>query len=250
MKYYLGPDLYFSVYNAKDLSNKITAENIHELDVFAISTVTGKSHFIIQELKDLNPDLVINIKSLLDDNVNRENYLANSYKTLGLDRLAKLCGALVLRPNNNIILFDFGTATTMTLAKPHSELYGDFVSGYITPGFKTSIRALDHYCHALDDYSSSDLLKHLETRRDDLRDTEAQIIYGCYQAHRGLVKQWLTQAEQALDKRDTISIATGGHAEIFGEFFDEVLDSSVLLNGFFDKDTQRQNSHTNKSHQA
>lgn len=61
--------------------------------------------------------------------------------TLGRDRLAAVVGAHYLRPEENILVIDAGTAITYELL----EASGIYRGGNISPGMTTRFRALNHF---------------------------------------------------------------------------------------------------------
>ncbi|MDR2811150.1 MAG: type III pantothenate kinase [Tannerellaceae bacterium] len=61
--------------------------------------------------------------------------------TLGSDRLAAVVGAHYLRPGENILVIDAGTAITYELL----EASGVYIGGNISPGMSTRFRALSHF---------------------------------------------------------------------------------------------------------
>ena len=59
-------------------------------------------------------------------------------KEVGADRIADAMGALKLFPDRNLIIVDFGTATTFTAI----TRTGEFLGGNIIPGVRLSLEAL------------------------------------------------------------------------------------------------------------
>ena len=214
---------------------------LDNIDVYVVSTVADKSaSFLAETVSSLNG--LVKINKIIDN----LNYLIpGSYLGLGVDRVSKLCGALTLYHNYNVILFDFGTATTMSIGRIEPM---EFLGGFIASGFKNSLKALGDYCSALPDCSESDLIPLLGQRQPiNLDSTEKQIVYGAYQAHLGLIKNWQDQAREILKNSDKpiTCIATGGQAKIFAQLFDECVESSVLLNAFFDQYAKSKNNYAN-----
>lgn len=59
-------------------------------------------------------------------------------ETLGVDRLAAVCGAISLFPNKNVLIIDAGTAITYDVLTSDKEYLG----GTISPGLNTRFKAL------------------------------------------------------------------------------------------------------------
>ena len=59
---------------------------------------------------------------------------------LGTDRLVNACGARLLYPDRNIVVADFGTATTFDVITAK----GDYLGGAIAPGVRTFSECLSH----------------------------------------------------------------------------------------------------------
>jgi type III pantothenate kinase len=66
-------------------------------------------------------------------------------QTLGKDRLAAVVGANYLKPRENILVIDVGTAITYELI----EATGVYIGGNISPGMTTRFRALNNYTSEL-----------------------------------------------------------------------------------------------------
>ena len=70
--------------------------------------------------------------------------ITNLYKsplTLGADRLAAAIGAKAIYPNNNVLIFDFGTAITIDFVSAANE----YIGGNISPGSTMRLAALNNY---------------------------------------------------------------------------------------------------------
>ena len=84
-------------------------------------------------------------------------------ETLGRDRLAAAVGAVVLYPNRNVMIADFGTAITIDLVSEQ----GIYRGGVISPGMLTRFRALHDYTSSLPMCGASDeiILSGLTTKQ-------------------------------------------------------------------------------------
>ena len=67
-------------------------------------------------------------------------YLDNMPDGMGADRMAAILQACLLLPEDDILLFDFGTATTVEFIDK-----GHYVGGSISLGLNTRYRALSHF---------------------------------------------------------------------------------------------------------
>lgn len=110
-------------------------------DVIVLSTVRELSNQIIDYLKASCGKFVV-----LDSHT--ELPIANFYKTpetLGPDRIASAVAAHMMFPDENCIVFDFGTAITVDFVSKE----GEFRGGNISPGLTTRFKALNHYTKKL-----------------------------------------------------------------------------------------------------
>lgn len=145
---------------------------------------------------------------------NKQNIIKNFYPELGNDRVAKLIACKKLYPNQNIALFDFGTALTLSLI----DQDGFFKGGYVVLGYKTSLKALSHYCSALPDLS-------IENNSSAAHEA---IIEGNKIVFESTINAFKEHARKALG--DCVYLACGGNAEKFKEFFDQVIDEAKIFN--------------------
>jgi len=250
-KYHLITNTNFTLYSLSALKERLLG--LEQIDIYVLSTVPERVSSSVAELTSALAG-IIKINNIFKNNIDN-TWLEGSYLGLGADRIVKLCGALTLYHNYSVILFDFGTATTMSLGckAPSADSRGVFKGGFIASGLKTSIKALNQNCSLLDDFSEQDLaelISEIEAKPVAQRffSTREQIIYGAYQAHLGLIGRWLEQASEIFktDNQKLIKLATGGEAKIFAPgLFDEYIESSVLLDRFFGEYVDRQNRNAN-----
>lgn len=196
-----------------------------EFKLFIFSTIKNKSGFLKLELEEK-----LKIQSTLVFNAQEQKFITNVYEGIGDDRIAKLIGAQKFYPGKNIILMDFGTATTVNIVSKDNE----FIGGFIGLGFTSSLRALSDYCDALEDYSHGKFVYQNNYRDIEAQDTKKAIINGTINGHMGLVNQWLYKARNILKEKlylpeNTITICTGGDASLFIKYFDCYLYDYELL---------------------
>lgn len=216
---------------------------------------------LISYLSDLNSDLSLNILIVSTVKLDWVNYkaeltsqlegeklsiegiqvfdpqgqekISGIYEDLGADRVAKLSGATDLYPDKNIILMDFGTATTVSAI----DFKKQYLGGFIGLGLRSSLKALSEYCDALADYSSDDisvLVDNYESQKlqqiEDFKSSKQAILRGTIAGHVGLVNQWLHQAKKLIENdKPIITICCGGEAGYFARYFDYQIDDSSLL---------------------
>ncbi|NRA73528.1 MAG: type III pantothenate kinase [Rickettsiales bacterium] len=127
---------------------------------------------------------------------------------LGADRVANAVAALHNFPNKNIILIDFGTATTLCCISKNKEYLG----GSILPGYKISMESLHKNTAKLMPVSIKKPEKALG------RSTEENIQSGLYYCQLGAVKELIAHfLDIVFNKSKPIIIATGGYAYLFKE---------------------------------
>jgi type III pantothenate kinase len=199
--------------------------------VFIFSTVKNKSGFLKLELEK-----ELQVESIYVFDAQKQKQIKNIYEGMGDDRVAKLIGAQKFYPGKNIILVDFGTATTINIVSKDSE----FIGGFIGLGFTSSLRALSDYCDALEDYSHGKFVYENSYRDIEAKDSKKAIINGTINGHMGLVNQWLYKARNILKEKlylteNTITICTGGDASLFIKYFDCYLYDYELLEACIDE---------------
>lgn len=102
---------------------------------------------IVSAVRDLDPIFLNfinkNFKTILfNSEINLPIELEyKTPETLGKDRIAAICGASVLFPNNNLLIIDAGTAITYDLLKGGLIHAG----GNISPGLQTRFKALNTF---------------------------------------------------------------------------------------------------------
>ena len=142
-------------------------------------------------------------------------------KEVGADRIADAIGALKLFPNRNLIVVDFGTATTVCAITREQE----FLGGNIMPGIRLAMEALE---------SKTAQLPSVEikpTKTSIGRSTIESIQSGLYWSNVGMVKELVKRiTREVFDGDPPIVIGTGGFAHLFDQddLFDEVVPDLIL----------------------
>lgn len=140
---------------------------------------------------------------------------------VGSDRIADAIAATHLYPNENLMVIDFGTATTIEVVTAERE----FLGGAILPGIRISMETLEQRTSRL---PSVEIVKgdHVVGRS-----TTESIQSGLYYGHYGAIKEILAQTtKQVFGGQRPKVIGTGGFASLFADtdLFDEEIPDLVL----------------------
>ncbi|MBR1714685.1 MAG: type III pantothenate kinase [Treponema sp.] len=143
-------------------------------------------------------------------------------KEIGADRIAAAIGAVTKHPNENLIVIDMGTATTIDVVTKGKEYLG----GAIMPGLKISMQALA---------SGTAKLPTVEIVRPNRicgQSTIEAIQSGIFYGNAGSIKEICYQYQKQIFRGErTLVVGTGGFARTFEEYglFDEIVPELVLL---------------------
>ncbi len=140
---------------------------------------------------------------------------------VGADRIANAVAVTEKYPQRNIMLLDFGTATTVCAISKEKA----FLGGAILPGFKLCMEALASKTAKL---SAVNIVKCDQALG---RDTASNIQSGLYYGQLGAVKEIVQRINAStFAKEPALIIGTGGYAQLFEEepMFDHILSDLVL----------------------
>jgi len=141
---------------------------------------------------------------------------------VGPDRIANAIGATHLYPDRNLIIIDFGTATTFDVVRAGR----DYLGGIILPGLRISMEALEKNTARL---PNVEIVPPAELIG---RSTIEGIQSGLYFGNRAMIHE-LTRdiRNQAFLGEPTVVIGTGGFSRLFEreQVFDAVLPDLVLV---------------------
>lgn len=143
-------------------------------------------------------------------------------KEVGADRIADAIGAAELFPRKDLIVVDFGTATTLCAITRDKE----FLGGNIIPGIQLSMEALE---------ARTAQLPSVEIRRPKSaigRTTTESIQGGLYWSNVGMVKELVSRIKAEVFPNELpVVIGTGGFAHLFDreELFDQVVPDLILV---------------------
>jgi type III pantothenate kinase len=125
---------------------------------------------------------------------------------VGADRIANAIAAVQNYPGKNIIVIDFGTATTFCVISAQKEYFG----GAILPGIRLSVDALSSNTAKL---SAVEIIKPEQTiGRSTAESIQSGVFFGAVGACRELISRM--KAEN-FSKQELLVLATGGFASLF-----------------------------------
>ena len=142
-------------------------------------------------------------------------------REVGADRIADAVGAIKLYPGRNIIVADFGTATTICAISHKKE----FLGGNIIPGLNLSMRALEEKTAQLPSVEITPPEKAIG------RSTIESIQAGLYWSNVGMVRELIKRiSEEEFSTGQPVVIGTGGFAQLFNRenLFDKVVPDLIL----------------------
>lgn len=147
--------------------------------------------------------------------------LYNDPKEVGADRIADAVGAVKMFPGRNLIIADFGTATTICATSRNKE----FLGGNIIPGVRLSMEALEAKTAQLPAVE----IKPIRTALG--KTTVESIQSGLYWSNVGMVRE-LTEriSREEFSDDPPVLIGTGGFAQLFNreKLFDHVVSDLIL----------------------
>lgn len=125
---------------------------------------------------------------------------------VGADRIANAIGATHRFPGKNLIIIDFGTATTFCAITGQKVYLG----GAILPGVRLAVDALSNNTAKL---PSVDIVKMEQAvGRSTIESIQSGVFYGALGACRELIERIKTEA---FNDQDALVLATGGFASLF-----------------------------------
>lgn len=140
---------------------------------------------------------------------------------VGSDRIANSIAAVHSYPNQNIIVIDFGTATTFCVITSQKNYLG----GAILPGVRLSADALSKNTAKL---PSVEIIKTENVvGRSTIESIQSGVYYGVLGACRELINRI---NHEAFDGQRALVLATGGFASLFDKqgLYDHIVPDLVL----------------------
>ena len=190
--------------------------------------IAGALNHINQAVQDITNDYKIKFIELDTDN---QSVIKNTYSTLGIDRVCNLIAALDHFPKAKepLIVFDFGTATTITAC----DEYGNFLGGMIKTGFEVELKAIS---------SKTLSLPHVELAKEQkikklnplTQNTEDAILHGVIIGQVALIDYYLNLFKSEGQKQPKL-IFTGGNSSIIKRFYKNIdlFDPHLTLKGTY-----------------
>lgn len=142
-------------------------------------------------------------------------------REVGADRIADAIAAIDRFPDEDLIVVDFGTATTIEVITAGREYLG----GAILPGVRLSMEALDGGTAKL---PAVEIVRPaMAVARSTVGSIQSGLYYGCLGAIRLLLERI---AEEAFAGRRPTVVATGGFSSLFRDEpdFDHVIPDLTL----------------------
>jgi len=141
---------------------------------------------------------------------------------VGADKIANAIGAVARFPGRNLLIVDFGTATTLCAVTAEKEYLG----GIITPGIYTSMAALESNTARL---PPVEIVRPVEVLgRSTIESIQSGLYYGALATMRSLVG---SVTQQYFAEGKPVTIGTGGFGRLFEEerLFDAFVPELSLI---------------------
>jgi type III pantothenate kinase len=141
---------------------------------------------------------------------------------VGADKIANALGGLTRFPGRNLLIVDFGTATTLCAVTKNKEYLG----GVITPGIHSSMAMLESKTARL---PAVEIVRPTEVLgRSSVESIQSGLYYGALATVRWLTKS-ITDEQFANDK--PVVLGTGGYGRLFAQehLFDDFVPELPLI---------------------
>ena len=145
-----------------------------------------------------------------------------NHSELGADLIANGAAALKLSPDRNLIIVDFGTATTLCAVSRDREYLG----GCLAPGLNIAMEAL------ADRTARLPVVEIQPVSKVCGRNTVSGIQGGLYFGTLGMLKELINRlSRECFPDQNVTVLATGEHTELYEKFhlFDHIVPELVLL---------------------
>ena len=202
-------DEYFSYFNNITKFNNISIEKV---DIIITFQFFARKYFKVEAII---VDLEKKIPFTFAKGVN--------YTGFGADRIIDITEAMLKYPHKNLVIFDFGTATTYDVLKK-----GVYIGGGILPGIDMSINALYGNTAKLPRVKFTTPSSVLGT--DTMKQIQAAIFFG----YAGQIKHIIKKINEELGE-EIFVLATGGLGRILSAEIDEIdeYDPNLSLKGLY-----------------
>jgi type III pantothenate kinase len=142
---------------------------------------------------------------------------------VGSDRIANSIAAMHLYPQRNLVVVDFGTATTLCVINKDREYLG----GSILPGMRISMQALEVHTAKLPSVE----IKRPESiiGRSTIESIQSGLYFGQISMVKGMMGQIISEQNWS-DQQRPILIGTGGFSSMFesAQVFDHIVPDLAL----------------------
>ncbi len=145
-----------------------------------------------------------------------------NHSELGADLIANAAAALSLSPGNNLIIVDFGTATSLCAVSRDREYLG----GCLIPGLDIAMEAL------ADRTARLPVVEIQPVSKVCGRNTVSGIQSGLFFGTLGMLKELINRlSRECFAEQNVTVIATGEHAGLYEKYhlFDKIVPELVLL---------------------
>lgn len=212
-------DEYFSYFRNITEFNNISIDSVTDILISSVvPNIITTFQFFSRKYFNVEPlivDIDKNLPFSFAENVNNTGF--------GADRIIDIVEGLKKFPNRNLVIFDFGTATTYDVL-----LKGVYVGGGILPGIDMSINALCGNTAKLPRVKFTSPSSILGT--DTIKQIQAAIFYG----YAGQIKHIIKKIKEEI-KEEVFVLATGGLGKILSAEIDEIdeYDYDLSLKGLY-----------------
>jgi type III pantothenate kinase len=141
---------------------------------------------------------------------------------IGADRIATAIGAVNLYPDQNLIVVDMGTATTICAITRNKE----YLAGAIIPGIKSSSKTL------ASDTAKLPSVEIVKPQKSLGRSTKENIQIGLFYGHIGAIKEIISYiTAHAFANEAYLVVGTGGFSELYKSesLFKYIIPELVLV---------------------
>ena len=142
---------------------------------------------------------------------------------VGADRIANSLACSHLFPGRNLIVVDFGTATTICVTNKNKEYLG----GSILPGIRMSMQALENQTAKLPSVEIKQPASIIG--KSTVESIQSGLFYGQMKMVQGICDEIVSQEKWGTDDKPLL-IGTGGFSSMFerNKIFDEIIPDLAL----------------------
>lgn len=148
---------------------------------------------------------------------------SNNPGEIGADLIAGAVGGIVRYPQKHLLIFDYGTASTVVYITPNAE----FVGGAVLPGIRLMMESLQNNTAKLFTVNI------LAPKQAISKDTKAAIQSGLYYSQIGATRELISRiiSEYNIPRAELKIIGTGGFANMLNtsNLFDEIVSELMLI---------------------